>query len=101
MRKTKPLTKQRFKPQVSAAFDSVSIKIDAYCVCPQNNLAENGPEMSECRSKIGSYGNNISINNDVLGDTCITPDVGNSHKVRFYRQGMRFADCIQSERVCK
>src|SRR5277367_1127552 len=28
--KAKPLTKRRFKPQVSAAFGSVSIRIDAY-----------------------------------------------------------------------
>ena len=32
MRKTNPFTKQRLKPQVSAAFSSVSILIDAYCV---------------------------------------------------------------------
>jgi hypothetical protein len=36
MRKTNPLTKQRFKPQVSAAFGSVSIQIDAN----QDDLAE-------------------------------------------------------------
>ena len=33
-RKTNPLTKLRFTPQVSAAFASVSILIDAYCIEP-------------------------------------------------------------------
>jgi len=32
MRKTKPLTKLRHKPQVSAAFSSVSIRIHACCI---------------------------------------------------------------------
>jgi hypothetical protein len=32
MRKTNPLTKLRFKPQVSAAFASVSILIGADCI---------------------------------------------------------------------
>jgi hypothetical protein len=36
MRKTNPLTKQRFKPQVSAAFGSVSILIKANGINPQN-----------------------------------------------------------------
>jgi hypothetical protein len=35
MRKTNPLTKLRFKPQVSAAFALVSILMDAYGVNPK------------------------------------------------------------------
>jgi hypothetical protein len=39
MRKTNPLTKLRFESQVSAAFASVSILIDADAVCPQDPRA--------------------------------------------------------------
>jgi hypothetical protein len=39
MRKTNPLTKLRFKPQVSVAFASVSILIDANGIVPQENTS--------------------------------------------------------------
>jgi hypothetical protein len=44
MRKTNPLTKLRFKPQVSAAFASVSILIYADCVDPEVVSMHHGPE---------------------------------------------------------
>jgi hypothetical protein len=39
MRETNPLTKLRFKPQVSAAFASVSILIDADLVNPESPVS--------------------------------------------------------------
>jgi hypothetical protein len=46
MRKTNPLTKPRFKPQVSAAFASVSILIDADLVHPDQSPFQS-PEASQ------------------------------------------------------
>jgi exoribonuclease II len=38
MRKVNTLTKQRFKPQVSALFDAGSIRIDADSINPKKNI---------------------------------------------------------------
>jgi hypothetical protein len=54
MRKANPLTKLRFKPQVSAVFASVSILIDAGLIDPEDpnlvpmpEISKGGPKASE------------------------------------------------------
>jgi len=52
MRKTKPLRKQRSKPQVSAVFHSASIEIQAECINPQYPFLSFKPKILERVMKI-------------------------------------------------
>jgi hypothetical protein len=66
MRKTNPLTKLRFKPQVSAAFASVSILIDANGVDPDWLPNPQKPELEKRVVELLPNGYGLSIDGDGL-----------------------------------
>src|SRR5271155_3064308 len=84
MRKTNPFTKLRFKPQVSAAFASVSILIDANRICPKQLrqfsqcnafiFCSACSQLSKSYNQIHSHWQDETIDNDVLGR--VPPNVG-------------------------
>jgi hypothetical protein len=56
-RKTNTLAKLSFKAQVSAAFASVSILIDTYCIVPGEKSRQIGKSLAHLRRVIGTTRN--------------------------------------------
>jgi hypothetical protein len=86
MRKTNPLTKLRFKPQVSAAFGSVSIRICASHVQPQPSHLILMVEIAEHCVHMPSKLDFIVIGSDVAEIFDISPAVGDCDVVRVVPQ---------------
>ena len=75
MRKTKPLTKQRFKPQVSAAFGSLSIKIDAQSINPDQKEIFALPYAFQRKREMGRYADLFIFKPNVQNVFLVSPDI--------------------------
>jgi hypothetical protein len=73
--KTNLLTKQRFKPQVSAAFGSVSIWIHAYGINPQNPDSVMPLNPPEENAEVSSNAESSLIAQDKINLGGITPAI--------------------------
>ena len=75
MRKTNPFTKLRFKPQVSAAFASVSILIDADLVGPETPWSIQLSKPSQSIVEAGSEPNALAVADDLVAAVRLAPHV--------------------------
>jgi hypothetical protein len=76
MRKTNPLSKLRFKPQVSAAFASVSILIDANCINPKDSAFCRMAQISQGSLEVFGDRKHGIVTDNIFDEIWIAPDVG-------------------------
>jgi hypothetical protein len=76
MRKTNPLTKLRFKPQVSAVFASVSILINAYLIDPDDALARGATVIMQEVPQVETDLKALSVDENGAREILVVPGIG-------------------------